>query len=39
MSCQQEDIPTNIIKLNKDLIAKFMAENFNSCIAKDELPS
>ena len=32
MSCQQEDIPTKIIKLNEDLIAKFIGENFNSCI-------
>ena len=31
-SSQQEDIATKIIKLNKDLIAKFIAENFNSCI-------
>ena len=31
-SCQQEDAPTKIIKLNKDLIARFIAENFNSCI-------
>ena len=38
-SCQQEDIPTKIIKLNKDLIAKFIAENFNSCIDKGEFPS
>ena len=36
--CQQEDIPTKIIKL-KDLIAKFIAENFNSCIDKGEFPS
>ena len=38
-SCQQEDIPTNIIKLSKDLIAKFKAENFNSCIDEGEFPS
>ena len=38
-SCQQEDIPTKIIKLNKDLIATFIAENFNSCIDKGEFPS
>ena len=31
-SCQQEDIPNRINKLKKDLIAKFIAENFNSCI-------
>ena len=28
---KQEDIPTKIIKLNKDLIATFIAENFNFC--------
>ena len=38
-SCQQEDIATKIIKLNKDLIAKFIAENFNSCIQAGEFPS
>ena len=41
-SCQQEDIPSKIIKLNKDLIAKFtkfIAENFNSCIDKGKYPS
>ena len=38
-SCQQEDIPNKIIKLNKDLIAKFIAENFNSCIQAGEFPS
>ena len=38
-SCQQEDFPTNIIKLNTDLVAKFKAENFNSCIDKGEFPS
>ena len=38
-SCQQEDIPTKIIKLNKDLIAEFIAENFNSCIDEGEFPS
>ena len=38
-SCQQEDIPSKIIKLNKDLIAKFIAENLNSCIDKGKYPS
>ena len=38
-SCQQEDIPTKIIKLNIDLIAKFIAENFNSYIDEGEFPS
>ena len=32
-SCQQEDIPTKIT------IAKFIAENFNSCIVEGEFPS
>ena len=34
-----KDIPTKIIRLNKDLIAKFIAENFNSCINECEFPS
>ena len=38
-SCQQEDIPTKIIKLNTGLITKFIAENFNSGIDKGEFPS
>ena len=38
-SCQEEDIPTKIIKVNKDLIGKFIVENFNSCIDKGEVPS
>ena len=38
-SCQKEDIPTKIIKLNEDLIAKLVAENCNSCIDKGEFPS
>ena len=38
-SCQIEDISTKIIKLNKDLIAKFTVGNFNSCIDEVEFPS
>ena len=37
--CQQEDIPTKITKLNKDLVATFIAENCNSCIDEGEFPS
>ena len=37
-SCQQEDITSKIIKLNKDLIVKFIAQNFNSCIDEGEFP-
>ena len=35
-SCQQEDIATKIIKLNRELIAKSIVENFNSCIEEGE---
>ena len=38
-TCQQEDILSKIIRLNKDLIAKFIAENYNSCIDEGEFPS
>ena len=38
-TCQQEDILCKIIRLNKDLIAKFIAENCNSCIDEGEFPS
>ena len=38
-SRQQWDVPTKIIKLNKDLIAKFIAENLNSYIDEGELLS
>ena len=31
--------PLRIIKLSKDLIAKFIAENFDSCIDEGEIPS
>ena len=37
-SWQQEDIPTKIIKLNKDLIATSIVENFNFCIDQGEFP-
>ena len=37
--CQQEDIPTKITKLNKDLVATIIAENCNSCIDEGEFPS
>ena len=33
------DCTFNIIKLNKNRIAKFMAESLSSCIEKDEVPS
>ena len=38
-SCRQEDIVTKIIKLNKDLITKFLAGNFSSYLDKGEFRS
>ena len=31
-TCQNADTPTKIIKLNKDIFAKFISNNFNHCI-------
>ena len=36
MPCQKEDIPTMIIKLNEDLIVKFISHNFDFCIGGSE---
>ena len=36
-ACHNSDIPTKITKLNKDITAPFISENFNSCIKKGEL--
>ena len=38
-SSQQEDIPTKIIKLNKNLFAKFIIKNFKFCIRKGKFSS
>ena len=38
-SCQQKDILTKNIKLNKDIIVKLISENFDSCIDTDEFAS
>ena len=38
-SCQSTDIPTKIIKLNKQIIADFISENFNHCIDIGEFPT
>ena len=38
-SCQQKDILTKNIKLNKDIIFKLISENFNSCIDTGEFAS
>ena len=35
-TCQNADTPTKIIKLNKDIFAKFISNNFNHCIGECE---
>ena len=37
-SCQMNDIPTKVIKMNKDVFANFITDYFNYCIAHGELP-
>ena len=35
-SCQINDIPPKVIKMNKDIFANFITDHFNSCIAYGE---
>ena len=35
-SCQINDIPTKVIKMNKDIFANFITDHFNYCIAYGE---
>ena len=37
-TCQNADNPTKILKLNKDIFAKFISNNFNHCIDEGEFP-
>ena len=37
-TCQNVDTPTKIIKLNKDIFAKLISNNFNPCIDEGEFP-
>ena len=37
-SCQINDIPTKVIKMNKDIFANFITDQFNYCIAYGEFP-
>ena len=37
-SCQINDIPTKVIKMNKDVFANFITNPFNYCIAYGEFP-
>ena len=38
-SCQITDIPTKVIKLNLDILAKFIYRHFNYCIERGEFPN
>ena len=37
-TCQNADTPTKIIKLNEDIFAKFISNNFNHCIDESKFP-
>ena len=37
-TCQNTDTSTKIIKLNKDIFAKFISNNFNHCVDEGEFP-
>ena len=37
-TCQANDIPTKIIKINKDIFANFITDHSNYCIANGEFP-
>ena len=37
-SCQINDIPTSITKMNKDIFANFITDHFNYCIAYRQFP-
>ena len=38
-SCQMNDIPTKVIKINKDIFANFITDHFNYCIAYGDFPN
>ena len=37
-SCQINDIPRKVIKINEDIFANFIMDHFNYCIAYGEFP-
>ena len=37
-TCQVNDIPSKVIKMNKDIFANFVTDHFNYCIAYGEFP-
>ena len=38
-SCQTTDFPTKVIKLNSDILAKFIYKHFNCCFDRGEFPN
>ena len=36
--CQKDNIPTKVIKINKDVFAGFIAKDFNNCVDKGVFP-
>ena len=37
-ACQKDDIPTKVIKINKDIFAGFIAKNFSNCVDEGVFP-
>ena len=37
-TCQVNDIPTKVIKMNKDIFANFITDHFNYCTANSKFP-
>ena len=37
-ACQKDDIPTKVIKMNKDIFAGFIVKDFNNCVDKGAFP-
>ena len=37
-ACQKDDIQTKVIKMNKDIFAGFLANDFNNCVNKGVFP-
>ena len=37
-ACQKDDIPTKVIKINKNIFSGFIAKDFNNCFDKGVFP-
>ena len=37
-ACQKDDIPTKMIKMNKDIFAGFVTKDLNNCVDKGVFP-